>query len=537
MDILFIIIVIYKTSRNLANRLFEEEWSRFIFVTVILFSFYVLNDVIMTISTRIIITIIMMILLNLNLRILTNSIKLLKAIFFILLLILLGALTHRLWIGTVTTIIFMIFMFFIRRYKTIQKFTIFLILPLSVMGFFLGLEILNAANLDFVSGLDPNQIFALYIDEQMLFGTGILLSWFYVWNLGVIIIFFPVGVLITLYKLVKSKNFEDNNQYLQCYYLILFVIPFSFLLPATFYSIVIFFPILIIFSIYGIISFKKYIASYSKILNWLLILILLNISTFYSFIKIEVSTKINLWYVYTFLVISIALFLFVLVVNKYKILKSRKISFDLLKIKKVIWIHLFIISILIFSITTIETNRAGTYSSPYPWRNRYLTDEEIGIINYFQNEEIDGLIFTTDVYIAERISGISLLPTFYGRSHIGKALWYSLINPNEVLENTVFDFEFSNFLDQRFFLFRPEYASSYYETFPLEVIRLQIILLNMTYQEDRVLLRSEYNVQYIISIKEPLLEDEINLILIQSLQQSELEPVFSTQHLLVWKIN
>ena len=58
----------------------------------------------------------------------------------------------------------------------------------------------------------------------------------------------------------------------------------------------------------------------------------------------------------------------------------------------------------------------------------------------------------------------------------------------------------------------------------------------MTYQEDRALLRSEYNVQYIISVKELLLEDEINLTLIQSLQQSELEPAFSTQHLLVWKI-
>ena len=63
------------------------------------------------------------------------------------------------------------------------------------------------------------------------------------------------------------------------------------------------------------------------------------------------------------------------------------------------------------------------------------------------------------------------------------------------------------------------------------------MILNMIYQEDRALLRSEYNVQYIISIKNPLLEDGINWTLIQSLQQSELEPVFSTQHLLVWKIN
>ncbi|GAI81484.1 unnamed protein product, partial [marine sediment metagenome] len=213
-----------------------------------------------------------------------------------------------------------------------------------------------------------------------------------------------------------------------------------------------------------------------------------------------------------------------------------KIFLDSLKMKKGIWILILTISILIFSITTIETNRAGVSSSPYPWENRYLTDEEIGIIYYFQNEEIDGLIFITDEYIAERISGISLLPTFYGRSHIGKALWYDLLNPKEVIENTIFSLLFSNIIKQRFLIYSPEYASYYYETSPLELIRINIIKLNMTFEGDRVLLLSGYNVQYIVSSKENLPHYSNEWLLIQSLYQSVLEPVFSTQHLLVWKI-
>ena len=561
---IILILIIYKSSRNLGNILFKEEWSRFIFVAAIILSQYMLDNVVMTVSTRVIITIIMIYALNLNIKIITNSISTLKAMIFLGLLVLVGALMHRLWIGTIIAIIFTLFTVLIRKYKNLQKLTVFLILPLSIIAFFIGLELLTIENSGFLLRLDPNQTFSPFFDENTLFGMGILLSWFYVWNLGVISIFFPVGVIITLYVYITtlSKHYDKKNaqlnynrQFLQKYYLFLFIIPFSFLLPNTFYSIVIFFPILIIFSVYGIIFIKKFISTYNETLSWLLLAILLFISIGYSFIKVEVSTKIDLWFVYVFSFISLILFLFVFITKFQKFQKFQKnfkkfqkiqkkfknfyskISLDSLKMKKGIWILILTISILIFSITTIETNRAGVSSSPYPWENRYLTDEEIGIIYYFQNEEIDGLIFITDEYIAERISSISLLPTFYGRSHIGKALWYDLVNPKEVIENTKFlPFSLYNLLNQRFFKYRPEYASSYLETSPFNVIRINIIKLNMTFEGDRVLLLSGYNVQYIISSKENLPHYSNEWLLIQSLHQSVLEPVFSTQHLLVWKI-
>ena len=542
---IILIIIIYKSSRNLGNRLFEEEWSRFVFVAAILFSMYVLNDITMTVSTRIIITIVMINLLNLNLKILTNSISTFKAMISLFLLLIIGALVHRLWVGTFIPIIIMIFTVFIRKYKNLQKLTVFLILPLSVIAFFVGLEVINAFGLDFLSRLDPNQTFSPFIDKKSLFGMVVLLSWDQVWNSGVISIFFPVGVIIVVYKLAillknsekKNAQININRQFLQKYYLILFIIPFSFLLPTTFYSIVIFFPILIIFSVYGIIFIKDFIATYSETLSWLLLGILLFISIVYSFVKVEVSTKINLSYIFVFTFISLILFLFVFVINEYKTLNFLKVFFDPLKMKKGIWILILTISMSIFSITTIETNRAALISSPYPWENRYLTDEEIEIIKFFQDEEIDGLIFTTDKYITTKISGVGFIPTFHGGPSIGKDLWYSLISPNEVLENTEFFFSLSNFFQQRFFRFWPKGAISDYEKYPLEVLKRKIIRLNMTIEGDRVLLRSVYNVHYVISINESSLHSSNEWALIRSLHQSELEPIFSTQNLVVWKIN
>ncbi|GAG59083.1 unnamed protein product [marine sediment metagenome] len=161
----------------------------------------------------------------------------------------------------------------------------------------------------------------------------------------------------------------------------------------------------------------------------------------------------------------------------------------------------------------------------------------ISIFEFFQDEEIDGLIFTTDSFIAEKISGVGFLPTFHGRVSIGKALWYDLITSNEVIENTESFFSLSALIEQRFFRFWPKNATYFYEASPLEVLRRKIIRLNMTIEGDRVLLRCGFNVQYIISIKNSIDHIGNEWILIQSLYQSDIESIFTTLNLVVWKIN
>ena len=85
-------------------------------------------------------------------------------------------------------------------------------------------------------------------------------------------------------------------------------------------------------------------------------------------------------------------------------------------------------------------------------------------------------------------------------------------------------------------MYWPDSATYYYETSPFEVLMRNIISLNMSYQKDRAILKTHYNIQFIISMKDILLESGINWTLIQSLWISGLEPVFSTQNLLVWEI-
>jgi len=117
---IILILIIYKSSRNLGKRLFEEEWSRFLFVAAILLSPNVIYDTTMTVSTRIIITITMIVLLNLNLKIICKEkYNKFKIILFLFLLLLIGALAHRLWMVTVITIIFMTFTIFIRKYNLV----------------------------------------------------------------------------------------------------------------------------------------------------------------------------------------------------------------------------------------------------------------------------------------------------------------------------------------------------------------------------------------------------------------------------------
>lgn len=536
---IILILAVYKSSRNLAKTLFKEEWCRFLFVASILFSQYVLDQVTMTVSTRLIITIIMILFLDLNLKILNNSINKFKASLLFIILLLVGLFSHRLWIATIITIIFMIVTIFIRKYKNLQKLTIFLIIPLSLIIFFVGLEIFGYVYLKYIGESITN-----FIDEKSLFGMNVLCVWFYFWQSGVIFIFFPLGILIMIYKAAISLKTSGKREYQQSvnfkidqkYYLLLFIIPFAFLLPTTFYAITLFFPIVIIFSIYGLVYIKKIISKYSEKLSWLLLTILLVISTIYSFLKVAVSIEINYLYIYLLLITCLILFLLVLLVNLYKTTNFSQSSFDPSKFKKGIWTIILVISISIFSITNIETKLANISSNPEPWENQYLTQQEIEIIDYLKNEEIYGLIFTTDAYLSDRIGGVGFLPTFSDRSKIGKALWYNLINSKEVIENTEFSLSFSNIFSQNFFVFQPEYATYYYETSPLEVLRRNIIQLNITFEGDYYLLRSVYNVQYIICLNENALHESNEWVLIQSLHQLGLEPIFSTINLELWKI-
>ncbi len=530
---IILIIIIYKSSRNLGNRLFEEEWSRFVFVAAILLSPNIIYDTTMTVSIRIIITIVMIVLLNLNLKVLSNdNHKKFKTAVFLFLLLLVGALAHRLWTGTIIMIIFMIFTVFIRKYKKLQHLTVFLILPLSIIAFFFGLEFFY---IDPRTGLGVNAT----LFEIILF----LITYFGFWT-GLISLFFPIGLIITLYKLTftfknsnasktsKKKNTHLNNSHHEFvdnfYYLLLLLIPFFYMILNFFYTIVIFLPIIIIFSVQGLIYIKKFISRISKKLDWVFPILFLLIVMGFFLPNYGIYSDNVLWNVFLILFVSLILFLFVFLTINYNNLIFSRAYFDPHKLKKGIWIIALTMSFLAFSEIGIEAGRDDVISSPYPWENRYLTNEEIEIIEYFHNEDFDGLIFcAAGRYISERIGGVGFLPTFSESTPIGIPLFYGFISPNYIHENAEFSLSELN----NFGLF------TFNKTNPITELLNSIRALDLRAGADFEVLVS-FNVQYIITINNTFQSGGINnWPLVQSLQQSELfEPVFTTLHLLIWKI-
>ncbi len=528
---IILIIIIYKCSRNLGNKLFEEEWSRFVFVAAILLSPNAIQDFAMTVSTRIIITIVMLVLLNLNLKILQKGTKIqFKTTIFMILILLVGALAHRLWMNTVITIIFIIFTLLIRKYKKLHHLSVFLIIPLSIIVFFFGFEFFGLDRYGYSSG-------ANFID------ISIFLSLYYVYAIGLITLFFPFGVLITVYKLTftfdnfnlffksKKKKIQPTNTRHELtdrfYYLLLFLIPLLFFVFTTFYAIVVFLPIIIIFSVQGLIYIKNYISNFSKKLKWIFPILLLFSLMGYYLLRLEIYSKIIFWDVFLFLLCSLILFLSVFTVNNYNNLNFSRVSFDPHKLKKGVWIIALTISILASSVINVEASRFDNINSPYPWENRYLTDEEIEIIEYLQNEDIDGLIFVSDRYISQRIGGAGFLPTFCEAVEIGLPLFYDIITPNYVYENT--EFSLDALLRFTFFTFT--------QRDPIKELRSNIKNLDVRKGIDLEALIS-YNIQYIITINETYLPGGVNgWLLVRSLKQSKsFEPVFITHHLLIWKV-
>ncbi len=520
-----IIIILYKSSRNLGDRLFEEEWSKFVFVAAILLSPNIITDTQMTVSTRIVITIVIIFLINLNIKVLNNEIRnKIKTSLYMILLLFLGALAHKLWMGTTLAIFFMLFTLIIQKYKRLKKIAVFSILPLSMLMFFIGLEFFQ---------IDSTKIWSPFFDNSTLIGIVINLIIDYALKVGLIIIFFPIGLILTLYKLfilMKKTNYKKNLRDNNTIYFLLFIISFFFLAPS-FYTIVYFLPIIIFFSIQGLIYIKKILSVYFNKFNWLFPIFLLFLGVGYSILYVELYVNINLWYMLISGAIFILTYLFMIIIYKYRKNFVEKIFVTSFNLQNWVLILALVISSLIFTTTTIVGRNTGIDSNPYPWDNRYLTGEEIEIIHYFDDVDIDELILCgAGFYIEDRLSGVGFLP-FWTYDHIGgRALYYGLINPEEVQGNV--DFNLLGITSFNFFYFNRA------KLYPWRNSLYQVRYMNITIPEDLLLMQIVHNIQYIITTKDPLVSNDFNnWTLIQSLHNSDFfEPVYSTQHLLVWRL-
>ena len=238
--------------------------------------------------------------------------------------------------------------------------------------------------------------------------------------------------------------------------------------------------------------------------------------------------RINLWYMFVLFSIASFVYLVSFIIHKYNRKIKSKFSFiniNNYKFRRGSEVLVLIFSIIIFSTTTVVGRTRTFDSSPYPWENRYLTEEEQEILNFFQNEDVSGLIYSNLEKMTSRMAGVGFLPIFSDRTLIGTVLYYDFISRNEVHEHT--EFSLSGLSSFNFLIFNK------YD--PIRSIRNKIVRLNVSLAGDLNLLQFEYNVQYIISGNETIISPYASWTLIPSLSTA-FNPVFSTQHLLVWKL-
>jgi hypothetical protein len=179
---------------------------------------------------------------------------------------------------------------------------------------------------------------------------------------------------------------------------------------------------------------------------------------------------------------------------------------------------------------TVEISLEAQLTHPYPWKNTYLTEEDIELIDYFHDVEINGLIFTFNRLIGERLAGVGFLPTISEHTLIGIPLYYGIISPKEIYKYIKFTL---NKIEQLSFF-------NYTGLDPINELRDSISSLNLKLRDDFDTLLS-YNIQFIITPNKTFYPGGINRWdLIETLQESSFvystTPIFTTEHLVVWRL-
>lgn len=112
----------------------------------------------------------------------------------------------------------------------------------------------------------------------------------------------------------------------------------------------------------------------------------------------------------------------------------------------------------------------------------------------FKIEQSPGGYFSNVEFIADRLSAVGFMPVVYDSNGIGTALYYGFITPEEVHQHT--SFSLSHISRLNFF--------SLDRIDPIRESRSNILRLNVSLETDLNELKTEYKVQYIITVNDNL---------------------------------
>lgn len=522
------------SSKKLAETVFNGKWEQYLFTGATVFSTVIIMDISMTVSTRIIITIITMYMLDCSIKILKQKKMNYRNILSIISLILIGMFVHRLWTVVLIIPIIALIAKIILKLSRIRFYSLYLMIPIAVSLLIFGYNYFT---------IDPDKIFSPFFDNNTALGVTINLITHYTLQIGAILAFLPIGVIIvgkTIYRELKnnkeesieqkniikhSKKYEEKTD---IYYYLIQLMLFFFFTLFTFYAIVIFLPIIVILSIIGFKGLMIFLEKKLKLAidkELILASILVLGASMYTLLYVIVWLPINYWHIVAMISLICISTVFFIFAHKLQI-KNVNIQKLYALFKKT----LILCAILAFTITTVVGRITYIQSSSFPWENRYLTEEEKDIINFLKQEEIEGIIFTINEHIAIRLTGGGFLPVFYDRSPIGPdgtPLYYNIITPEEVKNNTVFSisgiFRLSPF--------------GYNRTHPIRQLYSKVRNLNVSREEHMIILKDN-NIQYIISVNPQYYGEAYSPLKLELSLNADIDfmPVFSTKHFDIWNI-
>lgn len=523
-------ILLFKSVHTMGKKLFKEEKYRLIFIISIFISPFVLRETIMTVSSRIFITLIMFTILNQIFDYINGNGHITKKnIFIIIASIISGIFLHRLWLVTLMPVGILIFIKILSKKKKYWYYFAIILIMAMGLSFFIGIYGFTDKYLVRIESLLPSFMAVKSVDGRVLLITYYLGS-----GLGIISIFFPIGLIFilktTFMEIKENFNSENKNpEHLvnieKFVFLLVFMIPFLLLIKFITYSIVVFLPILVIISIYGLKYFENTLYYQIKHNNRYILLFLILFSGVFSIVNFKHYPKLN----YGLILLSILPLLilsFFLITKKVKNKSMQLVKlFNNKAFLKEVKICIVISSILLFSLVSTDITIINRTDSPYPWENLYVTSEEEAVIDYFHNVEINGYIFITEKTIETRIGSIGDLPTFNGKISSGRILWHEFIEPEEVYNLTGFSSN-SMSISKIFFVLNYQGAN------PSSYLENQIRELNMTQEEAQEIFVT-LNVEYVVSPKFLYQKRTYNL---TSTLEICYTPVFETENLFVWKM-
>lgn len=377
-----------------------------------------------------------------------NRKKIILTILVLLSLITISAFIHRIWLVYIGVLLVFIFALLISKISTLRNLFVKIIRKKILFISIYLILIIVCAYLGYsLFGVDFRKIESPWFSNSSIFGLLINIIIDYGLRIGLISIFFPIGVFFSIKTILDTGSLTSDENKKSDYssslnldedFIFRSVIDLFFILALvlvwtyTTYSTVIFLPVYILFSIKGLIEMTKRI-------KFLYIIITLNVFTIiflflYQFLIISVLPYIILYVSITFALSLIVILVFLIDKKDYS--KNLKLVKLLRKLNSKKNILLLVIPMMIFS-TLVNDSLILHSEIEFPYS--YISDEEISVINFLKESGIDGIIYVSHPQVSRTLSGYGFLPTINGY-HSAHQLYYRWINPITVKENTILGF-------------------------------------------------------------------------------------------------